>query len=164
VTAAGAHVLSVFEDGAPAHTEAKAGKGTATYVAFLPGLTYLKPAYPKRPMDRGATDDSMTHFLPTTFGAAAQAFFAAHVPAERPVSCTEPLVETTVLQAKTGTAIPLVNWTPRPIKGLQVTVRMPVPSAKVSLASGNPVRMSQDGNVIQCTLDLDTADGLIFRK
>lgn len=159
-----AKVLSVFEDGAPAHTEAKVGKGTATYVAFLPGLTYLKPAYPKRPMDRGATDDSMTHFLPTSFDSAAQAFFAAHVPADRPVSCTEPLVETTVLQAKAGTAVPFINWTPRPIQGLQVTLRIPAPLGKVTLASGNPVRVSQDGNVVQCTLDLETADALIFRK
>ncbi|MCI0681735.1 MAG: hypothetical protein L0Y71_06500 [Gemmataceae bacterium] len=115
-------------------------------------------------MDRGATDDSMTHWLPTTFDPAAQAFFAAHVPADRPVQCSEPLVEATVLQATAGAAIPLINWTPRPIRGLHVAVRVPIPMGKVTLASGNPVRVSQNGAMVQCTLDLDTADALIFRK
>ncbi len=158
-----ATVQSRFDDGAPAVTESKVGKGAVTYVAFLPGLTYLKPAYPKRPLDRGATDDSMTHLMPTTFDPAAQAFFAAHVPAERPVQCSDSLVETTVIQAKAGTVIPLINWSPRPVKGLQVTVNVPAPLQKVSLASGNPVNVSQNGRVV-CTLDLDVADTLVFRK
>jgi hypothetical protein len=157
-------VESVFENAAPAMTTAKVGKGTATYVAFLPGLTYLKPAYPKRPLDRGATDDSMTHLMPTTFDPAAQAFFAAHVPTERPVICKgAPLVETTVLQGKSGVVIPLINWTRQPLKGLQVIVNVPGPWEKVTLASGGAVQVSRDGNVT-CTLDLDVADALIFRK
>lgn len=159
----GAQVLSVFEDGVPAHVHSKIGKGSATYLAFLPGLTYLKPAFPKRPMDRGATDDSMTHWLPTIFDSAAQAFFAEQVPAERPVSSSEPLVENTVIQAKTGTVIPLINWTHRPIKGLKVTVRVPAPMGKVTLASGGPVQVTQNG-IATCTLDLEVADALIFRK
>ncbi|MCS7045448.1 MAG: beta-galactosidase trimerization domain-containing protein, partial [Gemmataceae bacterium] len=162
VVSSPAKVLSVFDDGVPAHTEAAVGKGTATYLAFLPGLTYLKPAYPKRPMDRGATDDSMTHWLPTEFDPAARAFFASCVPAERPVTCSMPLVESTVLEAKQGVVIPLINWTHQPIKGLKVAIHIPT-GRNVALASGGPVQMTTDGAAV-CTLDLDAADALIFRK
>ena len=57
-------VQAKFTDGSPAVTLNKVGKGSAMYVGFLPGLTYFWPAMPLRPMDRGATDDAMTHFLP----------------------------------------------------------------------------------------------------
>jgi len=163
-TSGPAQVLSVFADGVPAITEAKAGKGTATYVAFLPSLTYLKPAYPKRPLDRGATDESMTHLMPTTFDPVAQAFFAAQAPAERPVACDNRLVEATVLQSKHGTVIPLINWTPEGIRGLKVTVHVPVSAGKVTLASGGAVKTTMANGRVECVLDLDVADALIFRK
>ena len=156
--------VSAFDDGSPAIAQSKVGQGSITYVAFLPGLTYLKPAYPRRPLDRGATDDSMTHLMPTDFDRAAQAFFAANVPADRPVICEgAPLVETTVLEAKGGIVIPLINWTRQPIKGLQVTINVKASVENVTLASGGAVRVSRAGG-ITCTLDLDVADALIFRK
>src|SRR5262249_47849528 len=66
-----------FRDGSPAAVIRRIGKGSAQYYGFLPGLSYLKPAIPLRPVDRGATDDTMAHFIPTKFDAAAKAVVGA---------------------------------------------------------------------------------------
>src|SRR5262249_24218529 len=63
--AKGVNVLSRFKDSSPAWTWREVGKGGAMYCGFLPGLTYFKPAIPLRPVDRGASDDTMAHFIPT---------------------------------------------------------------------------------------------------
>ena len=57
----------------------KAGRGAATYCGMLPGLSYYQPAIPRRPVDRGATDDSMTHFLPTAFDPEAAGLIASAI-------------------------------------------------------------------------------------
>jgi hypothetical protein len=73
------------------------------------------------------------------------------------------LVENTVIQAKQGTVIALINWSDEPVKGLEVAVAIPVPTQNVSLASGGGVRTTkQDGRVV-ITLDLNVADALILR-
>jgi hypothetical protein len=163
-------VAEKFNDDKPASmmNAGNTGKGSAWYFAYLPGLTYFKSAMPLRPMDRGATDKSMTHFLPTNFNGQ----FGLDL--KRPVECEDPrgggttLVETTVIEAPQGVVIPLINWKGKdgvgvPIKNLRVAVNIPVPK-NVSLASGRPVRMGMYGNARLFTLDLDVADALILRK
>ena len=71
--ATGGEVEAAFSDGSPAIVSRAAGKGRTLYCAFLPSLSYYQPAIPKRPVDRGATDDAMIHFLPTEFNPAAAA-------------------------------------------------------------------------------------------
>jgi hypothetical protein len=164
VTLNGAELHGTFKDLAPAVTMKKSGKGWALYCAFLPGLSYLKPAFPERPMDRGATDDSMTHFLPTRFDEGSTAlfqWFARDV--TRPVVCSDRLVESTMVQAKQGVVIPLINWQPEAVKGLTVTVNPPVPTKSVTLASGRPVQVHRQKGALVVTLDLDVADALILR-
>ncbi len=161
---AGAKASAVYSDGAPAITTKVNGKGKAIYCAFLPSLSYYKPAIPKRPVDRGATDDAMTHFLPTEFDPDVAALIA--LPGRgisRPVECSNPLVETTVIQSKKGVVIPLVNWTHKPVKGLHVKVAIDTPMRKVSLASGRPLKQSTVEGVRVYTFDLDVADALILR-
>ncbi len=159
-----AEVFYKFADGSPAVVNRKVGKGTATYCGMLPGLSYYHPAIPRRPVDRGSTDDAMVHFLPTNYDPEAAnliAFPATQI--ARPVSCSQPLVETTVIESKYGFAIPLVNWTSQPVKGLQVTVSIATPKAKATLASGRPVKVDeQDGSRVY-TFDVDVADVLILR-
>jgi hypothetical protein len=160
----GAEAAGAFGDGSPAITVRKTGKGSAVYCGFLPGLSYFKPAIPKRPVDRGTTDNAMAHFVPTAFDAAASRLVA--LPAtdvERPVACSEPLVETTVIQSPHGTLIPLANWSGKPVKGLTVTVSIDVPTGKVELASGGPVQAAKNQGKTVFTLDLDVADALILR-
>jgi hypothetical protein len=140
-------------------------KGHTVYLAYLPGLSYFKEAFPLRPMDRSARDDGMTHYLPSSFEKTLVLSWARN----RPVESSEPLVETTVIEAPQGVVIPLINWKGKdglgvPIKNLQVTVNIPVPTGNVSLASGRPVAMKQENGATIFTLDLDVADALILRK
>ena len=79
------------------------------------------------------------------------------------MTCSESLVETTVIQAKQGTVIPLINWSGTAQKNLKVSVVLPVPTKQVSLASGAPVKMAKESGMHVFTLDLDVADALILR-
>jgi hypothetical protein len=160
LTIRGATMVRQFTDGLPAVTEKQHGRGKAVYCGFLPGLSYFRPSLPRRPIDRGTTDDAFAHFVPTAFEAdAADLIAASAVNVRRPLVCSEPLVETTVLEAPSGTVIPLVNWSGRPIRSLTVTVPIRIPAREVSLASGGAVRRNGD----TFTLDLDVADALILR-
>ena len=77
--------------------------------------------------------------------------------------CSQPLVESAVIQSPHGVTIPLINWTPDPIVGLQVQISIPVPTGRVSLASGRPVRVEKTDTGRLFILDLDVADALILR-
>ena len=164
-TVNGAEVQGTFTDaGSPAVTVRKVGQGTATYTGFLPGLSYFKPAMPLRPVDRGSTDDSMAHFIPTAFDRAAAALIGSPAAAiDRPINSSNPLVETSIIQAKQGVVIPLTNWSGGPIKGLQVTTNIDVPTKDVKLASGQPVKVSGAAGKQVFTFDLDVADALVLR-
>ena len=157
-------VLGTFTDGSPAISRNRVGCGTAIYCGLLPGLAYFAPAMPKRPVDRGARDDSMAHFIPTLFDLGASTLIGSVAASlHRPVKCSQPLVETSIIRANCGTAIPLVNWTAGPIAGLRVTIDLPVANESVSLASGAPVAVTRNGGTLCCTFDLETADALILR-
>ncbi len=161
IKATSAKVLGTFKDKSPALTVKEFGQGTAIQMSFLPGLTYFRPAFPLRPMDRGATDDHMTHFLPTKFD---HTLIGQGPAGQPPVFCPkDSSVEISIIQAKQGVVIPLINWNPQPIKGLTVTINLKVPTTKVSLASGNPVRHERKDGGLIFTLDLDVADALILR-
>jgi len=155
---------ATFRDGSPAIATRAAGNGRTIYCGFLPGLAYYKPAIPQRPVDRGSTDDAMCHFLPTEFDAGAKALIG--LPAQdlpRPVECSEPLVETTIIEARQGTVIPLVNWTGKPLADLQVTVRIKTPTSKITLAGGGPVKVSQVDGQLVLRFALEVADAVILR-
>jgi len=159
-----ATIVGKFSDGSPALTVREAGKGVASYCAFLPGLSYFAPAMPKRPMDRGATDESMTHFLAHDFDAKASALIGDLVHVKGPVRCEgKTLVESCIVQAKNGVVIPLINWHPEAAKGLKVTIDLSAPTKNVSLASGSPVTIKRQDGKLVCTLDLEVADALILR-
>ena len=107
---AGGDVRGTFADGSPAVVVKATGLGSATYCGFLPGLSYFRPAIPRRPVDRCSADDSMAHFIPTAFDAGTSALVGS--PAAgivRPVECSEPLVESSVVESPSGGVIPLVN-------------------------------------------------------
>jgi hypothetical protein len=110
-------VLATFSgSGKPALLRRAVGRGQAFYSAFLPGLAYFFPAIPRRPADRGCTDESDNHFVPRDFDTRARALIglgATAGRARRPVLASEPLVETGVITAVTphhGTVLPLINW------------------------------------------------------
>ncbi len=160
----GASAEATFKDGSPAITSLAVGKGRVFYCGLLPGLSYYKPAIPLRPVDRGAADDAMSHFLPTDFDPAATDLIGLPTrDLKRPVECSQPLVETTVIQSNHGTLIPLVNWTPSPIEALRVKLAIPLPKKQISLASGRPVKRTKESGNLVLTFDIDVADALMFR-
>jgi hypothetical protein len=157
-------VVGVFSDKSPAIYFQRAGRGQVLYCAFLPGLSYFKPAIPLRPADRGAPDDSMANFIPTQFDANVGALIGSIADTvSSAVKTSEPLVETTIIESKAGTAITFTNWSGGPVKGLKVTVHIPVPTGQASLSTGNPVQAERNGQQMVFTFDLEIADTLILR-
>src|ERR1043166_687089 len=101
-----AAVEGCFADGSSAVTVKSAGAGTATFCAFLPSLSYLKPALPRRPVDRSSRDDSLAHFIPTQFDRGAISLLGSPaMNVERAIEASNPLVETTIIEASQGTVI-----------------------------------------------------------
>jgi hypothetical protein len=158
------NVLTRFlKDNAPAKTNIQmVGKGSVSYCAFLPGLSYFAGAFPKRPIDRGANDQSMTHFLPTDFDLDALALMEANV--RRAVQCSKHrLVETAVIQAKQGLVIPVINWGPKRIDDCELVIDLPNLAGRLSLASGGKVDVRRVKDKLHVTFTLDVADALILR-
>ena len=83
----------------------------------------------------------------------------------RPVLSSEPRVDIGVVAAKgKGTAIIVTNWTPTPIKQLNLTVQFSLVGATVALATGGKVREeAAAGGMRSFVFDLDVADTLIVR-
>ena len=158
-----AKVEGRFSDDSPAVTRKSTAKGSVTYCSFLPGLTYFKPALPLRPVDRSSRDDSSAHFIPTRFDPIASRLIGSAADIPRPIQTSDPLVETTLIEAKQGTVISLNNWSAAPVTTLQVTLNPPLSFRKSYLASGNPVRVLRSENRAVFTMPLDVADALILR-
>ncbi len=72
-------------------------------------------------------------------------------------------MDTTVIESKHGIVIPLINWTPNPIKGLRVAVAIETRIADVTLASGAELKTTVEDGRRTYTFDIDTADVLILR-
>jgi hypothetical protein len=162
----GADVTYLFTDGQPAIASRRIGKGQAWSYAFLPGLSYFHPAIPQRPLDRGTTDDSFAHFIPTQFSPFASEVLrlpALSAGVSRPVECSSSLVETTAIQSDRGLVIPLVNWGGAPVKGLSVSLNLPAVGKDVSLASGGEIKEEIQGGHRTFLFDLHIADALIIR-
>ena len=135
-----------------------------TYCGFLPGLSYFKPAIPKRPVDRGATNDAFSHFIPTDFDTeAGDLIGAAAKGLALPVVCSEPLVESAVIESDKGTVISLVNWSAGDVNDLSVTVNFEVGS-KASLAGGGKLGIEKKDGKTVFKLDLELADAIILRR
>lgn len=159
----GSDIIATFTDGKPAVTHRKVGKGQATFCGFPVALSYFKPAIPLRPVDRGSTDDAMAHLIPTAFDPSAFAIIGGIAEGvDRPVVCSEHLVESSIIESKDGIVIPLVNWSGKPVKDLTVTYTGKAPK-KVTLSSGGKVSAKSEGGRTVFILDMDVADALILR-
>ena len=81
----------------------------------------------------------------------------------RPAVAAEPLVAVSIIESKSGSAIVLENWTGKEIKGMALTVSIPV-RTKASLASGRNVDSKKEGDKTVFTFDMDeSGDVLILR-
>ena len=159
-TVSGADTVATFRDGSPAVSRRLHGHGVAMYCGFL----YFKPAIPKRPVDRGSHDESMTHLIPTQFDSVAAELIGLPLnQINLPLHCSEPLVETTVIQSGHGTVIPMINWSGGSVKNLKVTIHIPVPHGHAARATGDDLQFRREGHETIYELDLNVADALILR-
>ena len=164
--ASGTQVSGTLSDGSPAVIMNTPGKGKTLYSAFLPGLTYFKPAIPCKPLDRGSTDDAMAHLIPTEFDKGAGemiGLLASDSEITLPVVASSRLVETSIIESKAGTALVVANWSGTPVASIDLTIAIPVPQHDVSLASGGKILVKTDGKTTRVRFDLDIADVVIFR-
>lgn len=166
-------VLGWYQDGRPAVVAKSHGKGRACLFGFLPGQAYLKSGLPIAPPDRGATDAANAHYLPTTMDVNLRSRLVDDfLPPDyvRPVRCSVPLVETTCIDtpplAGRGArlAVPLINYTGRPIRRLTVRIdRLPKARQVRSVRRGN-LAASFDGNTMLLELPLEIADVLLIDR
>jgi hypothetical protein len=163
VTINNAQVEGQFNDGSPAVTMKANGKGRAVYCAFLPGLTYFKPALPKRPVDRSSRDESLCHLVPTKFDMQASVLIGSIAGLDRAIVCSNPLVETSVIESSHGAAILLNNWSGEPAKNLQLKLNIVLRFSKATLASGKRLHLSRNDQRPVFTFNLNVADALILR-
>jgi len=162
-------VIGSFAGGQPAVVEKQHGKGKAVLFGFMPGLSYLKSGLPLRPVDRGATDAAYAHYLPTTMDVSLRrALVEGFLPRgfERPVACSEPLVETSVIDTAQPhrLAVPLMNYTGRPLKALTVKVNGLASAALVRSVAQGRLRPRFEGDAMLVTLPLEVADMLLVDR
>ena len=100
----------------------------------------------------------MAHFLPSSMYGSITEWYEF-----LDVQCSETCVESTVVRAKQGMVVPLINWRPEPVRRLEVRINPRIDVAKVTLASGGLVQTKRESGRLVCTLDLDVADALILR-
>jgi len=153
-----------FSDGSPAVIRRNVGSGRVVYCAFLPAFSWLKPALPRRPVDRSSRDDSLCHFIPIDFDAAVNELIGSLADFERPVASSVPGVETTIIDSKSGMLIPLINWSGKPIERLELVLNTTGEARQPILASANAVQISKRDGKLILELPLSVADALIFRK
>lgn len=160
-------VVGRFRDGTAAVVEKAHGKGRAVLFGFFPGMAYLQSGLPLRPVDRAATDAGFNHFLPTDMDARIRrAVVDDFLPTGfvRPVETSEPLVEATLIETKMPRrlAVPLMNYTGKPVASLKVTLRGLGSWSRVRSVERGDLSIVADGGIATVALPLDVADMLLF--
>ncbi|HPO51591.1 MAG TPA: beta-galactosidase trimerization domain-containing protein [bacterium] len=159
-----------FSDGSPAVVSIKKGKGQIIYCAFLPGLSYFKPAIPLKPVDRGSTDDAMAHFIPVDFekntGNLIKSACSGNMPVfvkdtkGNPLGC----IETTIIESKNGMVIPVINWSTNNVSDAIFEITFNLSGKKISLASGKPIKAVRiTKEKAEIVFDVELADAIIIR-
>ena len=142
-TATDAKVVSTFKSGGPAVVERALGKGEITFIAALPGVTYLWNAHqPPQPPPRGV----WSHANFTNFNADAGRLIlnparaaASHVEAEGG------LIDARLLKAPKGYAVPLANYSVDVQKPVTLTIRGVKGVRKVTSASHGELKVEKVG-------------------
>jgi hypothetical protein len=160
-----AQALLKFSADSPAAIRRKAGEGEVVYCGFLPGLSYFAPAIPRQPVDRGATDDALVHFLPTDFDRMMMELVRETTLTKvRPeILSNDGLVESLWVQSPEGSAVILVNWSSTPKSQLTVQLPKAWEGKTITRASGLPIQIQVNQGIPEVTLELDVADALMIQ-
>ena len=166
-------VMGTYKNGQPAIIAKAHGKGRAYLFGFLPGQAYLKSGLPIAPPDRGATDSSNAHFLPTAMDVNLRSRIVDDflpMTGMRPVECNVPLVETTCIDTpalrgqRPRLAVPLMNYRGHPIAQLQVRIKGIAKVQRIRSVRQGTLPSVQDGQTTIVTLPLDVADMLLIDR
>lgn len=160
-----AKVLATWSDGKAAATVRELGKGKAFAVGTLSATSCMKTALPVRPLARGGNKAPV---VPGAFAPAAARLALLGIaagPLVEEVACSVPAVEGLVIDTAKGSVITLVNWTDKPIAGLQVVVRMPASPIKVrSVQNAKDLKVTYANGAATFTTDLEWADYIVIPK
>jgi hypothetical protein len=159
--------LATYQNNTPAVIEKTHGKGRVVLCGFFPGMAYLKSGLPIRPVDRTGVDSGFNHFLPTEMNPELRKQLVdAFLPKEfvRPVECSEPLVESTCIDATNKLAVPLMNYTGKPIEKLTVRIAGLSGAKKIRSVERGELRSETKEDATIITLRLDVADMLLIER
>lgn len=167
-------VVGRFRDGTPAAVLNEVGRGKALLIGALPGIAYLKEAFPLLPFGRGGEDlmgcifpaynAPVRELVQQLLALAPEAWAAA----ASPVVSREPLVEVTV-RRKRGTdefIVALVNFSGKPLSALALEVQPArLDGATEVRAAFSKLQQTQGADgALHLTLPLDRFEVLAFRK
>lgn len=171
ITPSDGTVLGWYKNGQPAVIAKSHGKGRAYLFGFLPGQAYLKSGLPIAPPDRGATDAANSHFLPTAMDVNLRSRIVDDfLPTDfqYPIECSVPLIESSCIDTPpTGgkparLAVPLMNFSGRPISHLSVRINGLAKSKSVRSVQRGPLRVEVINGATVVTLPLEIADMLLI--
>ena len=160
-----AKVLGTWSDGSAAVTVREHGKGKAFAVGTLAGNTYMKSGVRVQPWPRGGRKNV---YNPEGFSRGATKLVQLGIAGksiERPIVCSNPLVEGLVLDGPQGTLVTLVNWTNGPVKDLEVKLKMPAaPKSAKSVEGQKAVETKFANGELTFTIDLNDADYILLPR
>ena len=159
-------VLGRWSDGSAAVTRRCHGQGQAIAVGTAAGATYLKSGLLPLPWARGGR---VNLYNPTDFTIPATRLAHLGVDAvnvERQVTCSNPFVESLILDNAAGTLLTLVNWTNQPaVHGLKVRIRTKAAPREVfSVTQQKAMPFNYNEGKVTLTTTLEAADYVLLRN
>jgi hypothetical protein len=161
-----AKVLGAWSNGAPAVTVRELGKGRAFAVGTAAGHSYYKTGLRVTPWARGGRK---AVYNPTEFDAPAAELALLGVRSAGParaVTCSNPYVESLVIDSPRGALLTLVNWDNRVLSGLEVAVAVPFrPTSLRSVQQQRDITgWTYEDGVLRFVSDLEWADYFLVAR
>jgi len=156
-------VLARYGDGTPAATSNRFARGQAILWGTLLGVSYVQSGFPSPlpPPDRGP----FTHTPLAEFRSdLRQLIVGPALPfARRGAECSDPLVETGLLETDRAVLVPLASLTDGS-KPVDLTIHEVGPAARVWAVRAGPLPLTQQGNNVKTSLRLDPTDFVVVER